>query len=88
MRKRCVICGAYQEIEDYYSYIRTKYCKRCAAEMQRLQKAAYARELRRKTREANQITRELCAAQRTEIELLRAELAMKRAEIRQLQEDG
>ena len=46
--------------------------------MHREQKANYARELRRKTREKNELTRKLCQEQQQELETLRKLLAAQR----------
>lgn len=78
MQKRCEQCGCTIEIDDWYSFIRTKYCDACRKDVKRRQAADRMRELRRKTRERNQITRELCCEQRKEIELLRMELIRQR----------
>lgn len=79
--KRCERCGADISTPDYYAQIRRKYCKVCAADVQRQQKAEWARELRRKTREQNALTRELCKAQAAEIEALRALVVRQREQI-------
>ena len=87
MRKSCEMCGGVIETDDWYAYIRRKYCPRCAKAVQRRQKSDYARELRRKTREANKLTRELCAAQQTELELLRLRVAEQKERIRALESE-
>lgn len=87
MTKPCQCCGTPISTDDYYAFIRTKYCRRCAAEIHREQKAAYARELRRKTREANALTRELCKRQEEEIQKLRELLAKKREDVRALERE-
>lgn len=84
--KRCELCGADISTPDYYSQIRRKYCKTCAAEVHRQQKAEWARELRRKTRERNALTRELCKTQAEEIEALRAVVLRQREQLRSLEE--
>lgn len=85
MTKQCTVCGAAIETDDWYAFIRTKYCRSCAKEMHRLQNAERMRELRRKTREANALTRELCKTQQREIDLLRAELIRQREKIMRLE---
>lgn len=85
MRKRCQRCGACISTDDYYSYIRLKYCDKCAADVHREQKAAWARELRRKTRQQNDLTRQLCKAQQEEIERLRLLLVQQRERNRRLE---
>lgn len=78
MEKRCEMCGGVIQIEDWYSYIRTKYCPACKKLARRIKENNRMRELRRKRREANALARELCASQQREIELLRAELIRQR----------
>lgn len=78
MTKRCTVCGGVIEVKDYYSFIRTKYCPACKKTMRRLQENARLQALREKRREANALTRELCASQQRELELLRAELIRQR----------
>lgn len=85
MRMRCEICGADISTPDYFEQIRRKYCKRCAAEVHRRQKADWARELRRKTREKNALTRELCQTQAEEIKALRALVLRQREELRRME---
>lgn len=87
MTKPCQCCGAVISTDDYYAFIRTKYCRSCAKEVRRRQKADWARELRRKTRECNALTRELCAAQQEEIGRLRALLAEQRERCRALENE-
>lgn len=84
--KRCELCGADISTPDHYSQIRRKYCETCAAEVHRQQKAEWARELRRKTRERNALTRELCKTQAEEIEALRAVVLRQREQLRSLEE--
>lgn len=55
-----------------------KYCPSCAADVHREQKANYAKELRRKTRERNDLTRQLCKEQQQELDTLRQLLAAQR----------
>lgn len=86
--KQCVICGKPIATADWYAYIRLKYCKHCAAEAARRQKADYARELRRKTREQNALTRELCRNQQQEIELLRQVVQQQRERLRVLEKEA
>lgn len=82
--KRCEICGADISTPDYYAMIRRKYCKECAAERKRQQKAAWQAEWRRKNREKNALTRQLCAAQAAEIEALRELVQRQREQLRSL----
>lgn len=85
MTKRCEVCESIIETDDWYSFIRVKYCRSCAQEMRRLQNAERMRELRRKTREANALTRQLCKEQQREIDLLRAELIRQRERVARLE---
>ena len=78
LTKSCQRCGRRISTDDWYSYIRTKYCPSCAADVHREQKANYAKELRRKTREQNALTRQLCKEQQQELETLRQLLAAQR----------
>lgn len=78
MQKSCQRCGRHISTDDWYSFIATKYCKACAADVHREQKANYAKELRRKTRERNDLTRQLCKEQQQELETLRQLLAAQR----------
>lgn len=78
MQKSCQRCGRRISTDDWYSFISTKYCKACAADVHREQKANYAKELRRKTRERNDLTRQLCKEQQQELETLRQLLAAQR----------
>lgn len=84
MTKQCMGCGADISTDDWYAFIRLKYCKRCAAAVHRMQKAAYARELRRTQREINNTTRELCQTQQEQLAKLRELLAIQREENRRL----
>lgn len=86
MQKRCQECGGLIEIDDWYEYIRRKYCRRCAEAVHRRQKAAYMQELRRKTREQHKAVQELCTAQQRELDLLRDLIQRQREEIRELEE--
>ena len=87
MRKYCQQCGDAIETDDYYAFIRTKYCKRCAPDVRRRQQAEWARELRRVTREQNALTRQLCEAQQQEIARLREMVTRQRERVRKLEED-
>ena len=87
MTKSCQRCGAAISTDDWYAFIRTKYCRRCAAEVRRIQKANWIRELRRKTREQNTLTRQLCAAQQEEIERLRELVEVQRDRVRVLEQE-
>lgn len=84
MTKRCQRCGRSISTDDWYSFIRLKYCKQCAADVHREQKANWIRELRRKTREQNNLTKQLCTAQQEEIERLRELLVIQRERNRAL----
>lgn len=85
MNKRCEMCGADISTPDYFEQIRRKYCKVCAADVHRRQKAEWARELRRKTRERNALTRELCKTQAEEIDALRALVIRQREQLRKME---
>lgn len=85
MDKRCEMCGGVIRIEDWYSYISTKYCPACKKLARRIKENNRMRELRRKRREANALARELCASQQREIELLRAELIRQRERNQELE---
>lgn len=87
MTKKCTRCGASICTDDWYSFIRTKYCRRCAADVRREQKAAWMREFRRKNREKNDLTRRLCISQQEEIDRLRQLLAIQRDRVRQLEQE-
>lgn len=84
MVKMCEACGCSMEIADWYSYISTKYCATCAAEITRENKRAWAKAFRRKQREKNKAMRELCKVQRENIEALQAEIVRLRNETRML----
>ena len=85
MDKRCEICGADISTPDYFEQIRRKYCKQCAADVRRRQKADWSREFRRKNKERNALTRELCKTQAAEIEALRAVVVRQREQLRALE---
>ena len=85
MAQKCVICGADISSPDYYATIRRKYCRTCAAEVKRRQKADWQREFRRKIRERNAVTRQLCETQRQTIDALNAEMIRLREQIRRLE---
>lgn len=87
MTKRCQRCGRSISTDDWYSYISRKYCKQCAADVHREQKAKWIRELRRKTREQNDVRKQLCTAQQEEIDRLRNMLAIQRERNRALAEE-
>ena len=78
LTKSCQRCGRRISTDDWFAYIRLKYCTTCAADVHREQKANYAKELRRKTREQNALTRQLCKEQQQELETLRQLLAAQR----------
>ena len=88
MQKRCQQCGTIICIDDWYEFIRRKYCQRCAADVARRQRAEYAKALRKKTREQNALTRELCTNQQKEIELLRAVVLQQRERLRDLEQEA
>ena len=81
MDKRCQECGRGLVIDDWYSYIRTKYCPACAAAVKRRQNAERMRQLRRITRQKNSAVRELCTVQAAELAALRDLIQQQRAEI-------
>lgn len=87
MQKRCQRCGRIISTDDWYAYIRRKYCETCAADVHREQKANWIRELRRKTREENGIRRQLCEAQQEEIDRLRELLVIQRERNRALADE-
>lgn len=74
MKKSCSMCGRVLNIEDWYAFIRTKYCDSCAKEMRRIQNANRMREFRRLAKEKARMHETLCKVQREEIERLRAEI--------------
>ena len=78
MEKPCAVCGGVIRSDNWYSFIRMKYCPACKKMMRRIQERNRLQTLREKRREANALTRELCASQQREIELLRAELIRQR----------
>lgn len=78
MTKTCSVCGKVIQCDDWYKFIRLKYCPECRKMMRRIQERNRLQALREKRREANALTRELCASQQREIELLRAELIRQR----------
>lgn len=81
MTKQCEVCGRTISSDDWYSFIRTKYCRACAENVRRLKEAERMRNLRKQRREANALARELCKSQQQEIELLRAELLRQRERV-------
>lgn len=78
LKKQCVRCGKGMEIEDWYAFIRTKYCPVCAEDVKREQAKFRMREVRRLSREKHALEHELCKRQRDEIERLRAEIVRLR----------
>lgn len=78
MKKQCVICGKVMDIEDWYAFIGTKYCRECAANVKREQDKIRMREVRRLAKEKHALEHELCKRQRDEIERLRAEIVRLR----------
>lgn len=87
MTKYCAKCGKPIEDDDWYAHMSRKYCPLCAADSKRQKKAEYMRELRRKTREANRLTREMCAAQQKELDFLRRMVQEQKDRIRALEGD-
>ena len=87
MTKRCQRCGARISTDDYYKFIRIKDCTSCAEDVHREQTANWIRELRRKTREEHDLTRQLCKAQQDEIGRLRQLLVIQRERNRALEEE-
>lgn len=82
---RCQRCGEQLKIGNYYSAIKTKYCKQCAADTKRMQIAGYMREKRAKAAERRKLERERAkliadenAVLREEIRELKARLAVKK----------
>lgn len=88
MTKHCQRCGTSVDLDDWYAFISTKYCRRCAKDVRRQQQAEWARELRKKTREQNALTRQLCEAQQQEIERLRDLVLRQRERVRELEEEN
>lgn len=62
MTKLCTVCGGVIESDDWYSFIRTKYCTSCKKSIRRMKEAERLRALREKRRKENKLTRELCTA--------------------------
>ena len=87
MTKYCERCGKPIEDDDWYAHVRRKYCPMCAADVKRKQDADRMRELRRKTREKNALTRELCKAQQQELDFLRKMVQAQKDKIRALEGD-
>lgn len=85
MTKLCTVCGGVIESDDWYSFIRTKYCNSCKKSIRRMKEAERMRALREKRRKENKLTRELCTAQQKELELLRAELIRQRERVAALE---
>lgn len=82
--KRCGVVIADTDQGDYYHNIRVQYCDACRLASKRESKAAYMRELRKKTKEQHKITQEMCKELRESNDLLRAELIRLREENRRL----
>lgn len=82
----CAICGADISTDDYYSSIRKKYCKKCAADAKRSQNAERMRKVRQLSRQQHSLRRQLCEELERENELLRAELIRQRERVRSLEE--
>ncbi len=83
--KYCTECGTAISVDDVYQSMALKYCKLCALEVRRRQKADWMREFRRKQREQNALTRQLCSAQQEEIDRLRMLVTLERERIRELE---
>lgn len=84
--KYCQQCGriiARESECDYYAYIRLKWCKGCAADVHRIQKAEYMRRLRAQRREAHKLTEEQNQLLKTENDLLRQ--SIRRLEVALMQ---
>lgn len=87
MQKRCQRCGRTLDIDDWYEYIRRKYCKPCAEEVKRMQKANYDFRNREKHRKENKLIRQINAEQEIEIERLKAILKETRDENKRLEKE-
>lgn len=82
--KMCVRCGAKINIEDWYSFISTKYCESCKADRERERRAAWMRSKRKCNKEERDALSELNMEQRIMIDNLRAEIVRLRSENRRL----
>lgn len=87
MTKFCAKCGKPIEDDDWYAHIRRKYCPLCAADVRRQQEAERLRKLRKERREINARTRELCAEQQKELDILRQMVKAQKDRIRALEGD-
>lgn len=75
------------KIDDWYSYIRRKYCPACAAAVKRMQNANRMHKLREITRQQHKEVRTLCAAQQAELDRLREIVAKQRDRLAELDRD-
>lgn len=87
MDKPCEICGRIISVDDWYAFIKTKYCKKCAAAEKRRRNAERMRELRKKTREENAIARQLCKQQQAQIDKLLDVVQQQRERLRELERE-
>ena len=69
---------------DYYSHIRIKYCRQCAADINREHAAIFAKARRRQIKENNKLARELNNKLLQENELLKNQLEQARERIEKL----
>jgi ribosome-binding protein aMBF1 (putative translation factor) len=86
--KRCEQCGrviAYEESSDYYSFIRLKYCRPCAADVHRRQIAESMRRARAAARERRELEKQITQQTTTENELLREIVRQQAARIADLE---
>ena len=82
--KMCERCGTMMNINDWYAYISTKYCKNCRADRDRERKAAWAKKSRAQLREERSILKDLNSEQQIMIDNLREEVIRLRTENRML----
>lgn len=83
-KKYCVQCGTYlgdYMTDDFYRFIRLKYCPECKTEILRKQKSKCERERRKKQRLERQ-------EEKTQLELLKEENELLRLRIQKLREDA
>lgn len=86
--KYCQQCGrliAKEQECDYFSYIRLKYCRSCAADVHRMQIAASMRRARAAARERRELERIQTEQTATENKLLRSVVKEQAARINDLQ---
>lgn len=87
--KRCAQCGrviAYEATADFYSYIRVKYCRPCAADVHRRQIAESMRRARAKARERRELERQQQQFTAKENELLRQIVQKQQQQIKMLED--